>query len=180
MLLRKDAMLESIEKSEDWDRALEYCKKQWERSKKDAPDCETSMRYYAQLWYMCCYSDQPPMDAQYFNEEYGNTLSNWLQSLCTMEQYCASNFSNNEIFLCLSGWMLRCQPQWFTQLYSYYDAEELGRNRLSAVPPGQATSCSIFREVAVEHRRISEEMVLDLFPGDSLVDGYFQNMMSYW
>lgn len=50
MLLRKDAMLESIEKSEDWDRALEYCKKQWERSKKDVPDCETSMRYYAQLW----------------------------------------------------------------------------------------------------------------------------------
>lgn len=181
-ILLPNPIIEEYENALDWMGAVTYCLQEW---KKNNYDVISQMRLITEAWFLLSYWDQLDHMIKGKRTTWSECMvplnHSFMYSTIHQTQNTETSLHlSNSKYLCITGYLMRIQPEWFVgnKYTNLSECRQEGLNRLLQVPITSANECTLFRNIILNDAVVDVEQTELMFPGTSEVDLYFKSILA--
>lgn len=181
-ILLSNPVIEEYENALDWMGAVTYCLQEWEKNNHDVT---SQMRLITETWFLLSYWEQLDHMIEGKHTTWMDCMAPldypFLYSVIHQTQNSETSLHlNNSKYLCITGYLMKIQPEWFVggKYTCLSECRQEGLNRLLQVPLISGNECTLFCNIILNDVVVDIGQTELMFPGRSEVDLYFKSILA--
>ena len=162
--------------------AITYCLHEWEKNNHDVI---SQTRLITEAWFLLSYWEQLDHIIEGRRVTWIDCRVSlnypFLYSVIHQTQNIENSLHlNNSKYLCITGYLMKIQPEWFVgnKYTNLSECRQEGLNRLFQVSLISDDECTLFCNIILNDLVVDIEQVNSMFPGKSEVDRYFKSLLA--